>query len=50
MGTSRALLFYVLYIYIPDFQKGKLGYASALAWLLVIIYRRSKQYVYYETI
>ena len=57
MGSARALKFYVLHIYLEGFQKGKLGYASALAWLLVIIsaiviviiYRRSEQYVYYET-
>lgn len=56
-GTSRSLLFYVLHIYMEGFSRGKLGYASALAWLLVIIaaivvviiYRRSEQYVYYET-
>jgi multiple sugar transport system permease protein len=57
MGSSRAIMFYVLHIYMEGFRKGKLGYASALAWLLVIIaavvvvliYRRSEQYVYYET-
>ena len=55
-GSSRALLFYVLHLYMEGFRKGKLGYASALAWLLVIlsaimvsvIYRRTEQYVYYE--
>jgi multiple sugar transport system permease protein len=57
MGSNRAISFYVLHVYLEGFQKGKLGYASALAWLLVIlaavvvvvIYRRSEQYVYYET-
>jgi multiple sugar transport system permease protein len=57
MGSSRAIMFYVLHIYMEGFRKGKLGYASALAWLLVIvavivvilIYKRSEQYVYYET-
>lgn len=57
MGSSKAINFYVLHIYMEGFRKGKLGYASALAWLLVIvaavivvvIYRRSEQYVYYET-
>jgi multiple sugar transport system permease protein len=56
MGSSKAINFYVLHIYMEGFRKGKLGYASALAWLLVIvaavvvilIYRRSEQYVYYE--
>ena len=57
MGSNKAINFYVLHIYMEGFRKGKLGYASALAWLLVIIaaviviliYRRSEQYVYYET-
>jgi multiple sugar transport system permease protein len=57
LGSAKALNFYVLHIYMEGFRKGKLGYASALAWLLVIIsaivvlllYQRSEQYVYYET-
>jgi multiple sugar transport system permease protein len=57
MGSNKAINFYVLHIYMEGFQKGKLGYASALAWLLVLIaavavlliYSRSEQYVYYET-
>lgn len=56
-GVGKALNFYVLHVYMEGFRKGKLGYASALAWLLVIIaavvvviiYRRSEQYVFYET-
>jgi multiple sugar transport system permease protein len=56
MGGSKSIMFYVLHVYLEGFQKGKLGYASALAWLLVVIaaivvvliYRRSEQYVYYE--
>lgn len=55
-GTSNHLRFYVLHMYLEAFQKGKLGYASALAWVLVIfaavvviiIYKRSERYVYYE--
>jgi multiple sugar transport system permease protein len=57
IGSNKAINFYVLHIYLEGFRKGKLGYASALAWLLVVIaalvviviYRRSEQYVYYET-
>ncbi len=57
ISSNKAINFYVLHIYMEGFRKGKLGYASALAWLLVIIaavvviliYRRSEQYVYYET-
>lgn len=57
LGSSRAIRFYVLHIYLEGFQKGKLGYAAALAWLLVIIaaiaiviiYRRTERLVYYET-
>ena len=55
-GTSKHLRFYVLHLYLKGFQEGKLGYASALAWVLVvisaivviIIYSTSEQYVYYE--
>lgn len=55
-GTSKQLRFYVLHLYLKGFQEGKLGYASALAWVLVIIsailvtiiYTTTEQYVYYE--
>lgn len=55
-GTSKHLRFYVLHIYLKAFQEGKLGYAAALAWVLVIIsaiivliiYNTSERYVYYE--
>ena len=57
LGSSRAIRFFVLHIYLEGFQKGKLGYAAALAWLLVIvaaiaiviIYRRTERHVFYET-
>jgi multiple sugar transport system permease protein len=57
MGSSKAITFYVLHVYLEGFRNGKLGYAAALSWLLVVIaavvviliYRRSEQYVYYET-
>ena len=55
-GASRHLRFFVLHIYLKAFQEGKLGYAAALAWVLVIIsaivvliiYNTSERYVYYE--
>ena len=54
--AARHLKFYLLHLYIKGFQEGKMGYASALAWVLVIIsavvvtivYTTSEQYVYYE--
>jgi multiple sugar transport system permease protein len=57
LGSSKAITFYVLHIYMEGFRNGKLGYASALAWLLVVIaaiivvliYTRTEQHVYYET-
>lgn len=55
-GTNKHLRFYMLHVYMKAFQEGRLGYASALAWLLtimaaivvVIVYRSAEQYVYYE--
>jgi multiple sugar transport system permease protein len=61
-GTSRFsagnkyLRFYLLHIYIEAFQKGRLGYAAALAWILtiisaivvIIVYNYTEKYVYYE--
>jgi multiple sugar transport system permease protein len=53
---SRHLRFYLLHIYVKAFQQGRLGYASALAWILfiisaivvILVYNRSERYVYYE--
>jgi multiple sugar transport system permease protein len=53
---SKYLRFYTLHIYIKAFQQGRLGYASALAWILFfisaivvfIIYKRTERFVYYE--
>ena len=53
---SKYLRFYLLHIYIKAFQQGRLGYASALAWILFsisaivvfIIYNRTERFVYYE--
>jgi multiple sugar transport system permease protein len=53
---SKHLRFYLLHIYVKGFQQGRLGYASALAWILFfisaivvfIIYNRTERFVYYE--
>jgi multiple sugar transport system permease protein len=53
---SDAALFYVMYIFQEAFEKFRMGYASALAWLLFLIvgvitfvqFRLSKRFVYYE--
>lgn len=54
-GPNNASLFYVFYLYRVAFQNGKMGYASALAWILFIIvagltmllFKTSKKWVYY---
>ena len=53
---DRAALFYVIHIFEQAFERFRLGYASALAWLLFIVImiitfiqiRLSKRWVYYE--
>lgn len=55
-GPQNATLFYVLYLYRNAFQYFKMGYASALAWILFIIvlvftllqFRLASWLVYYE--
>jgi multiple sugar transport system permease protein len=55
-GPRYATLFYVLYLYQNAFQFFRMGYASALAWLLfliilaltVVMFRWSAFWVYYE--
>jgi multiple sugar transport system permease protein len=55
-GPNNATLFIVLYLYKKAFQELKMGYASALAWILFIIvviltivqFQLSRQWVYYE--
>lgn len=55
-GPSDGSLFYVLYLYRTAFQSFRLGYASALAWLLfvlililtLLIFISSRRWVYYE--
>jgi multiple sugar transport system permease protein len=56
-GPNHATLFYVLYLYKKAFQEFKMGYASALSWLLFVVVlaltlllmRLSRSRVYYET-
>ena len=55
-GPQNATLFYVLYLYRNAFEYFKMGYASALAWMLFLIilaftlvqFRLAKRFVYYE--
>jgi multiple sugar transport system permease protein len=56
-SPNNSTLFFVLYLYKKAFQQFKMGYASALAWLLFIIiliftiiqFLLSKRWVYYES-
>jgi len=55
-GPNNATLFYLLYLYRNAFEYFRMGYASALAWVLfvfilvltLILYRSSGYWVYYE--
>jgi multiple sugar transport system permease protein len=55
-GPAEATLFYNLYLYNNAFRYQRLGYASALAWVLflivlvltLIVFRSSAAWVYYE--
>ena len=57
-GPADSTLFYVLYLYQNAFQYFRMGYASALAWILFIIifvftfiqFRLAKRWVYYEAL
>ena len=57
-GPADASLFYALYLYQQSFQFFKMGYASAMAWVLFIIImtitllqiRLAKSWVYYEAV
>ena len=56
-GPMNSTLFYVLYLYTAGFQDFRMGYASALAWILfflvlaltVLIFKSSESWVYYES-
>jgi multiple sugar transport system permease protein len=55
-GPANASLFYGLYLYDNAFHWLKMGYASAMAWLMfmiililtLLIFRLTGRYVYYE--
>ncbi|WP_456844159.1 carbohydrate ABC transporter permease [Cellulomonas sp. P5_C6] len=55
-GPARSTLFYTLYLYFRGFQDFQMGYASAMAWVLVIVvgaitavfFRSSKFWVHYS--
>jgi multiple sugar transport system permease protein len=55
-GPARATLFYNLYLYQNAFKFFDMGYASAMAWILLVIvlvltmlvFRSSGFWVYYE--
>ncbi len=55
-GPVNSTLFYVLYLYQNAFQNFRMGYASALAWILfgivlllsLLVFRSSSAWVYYE--
>jgi len=57
-GPHNASLFYVLYLYRNAFYYFKMGYASALAWVLflvvltltLLVFRSSAIWVYYEAV
>lgn len=54
-GPAGSTMFYTLYLYLRGFQDFKMGYASAMAWVLVIVvavitailFRTSKGWVHY---
>ena len=54
-GPSGATLFYTLYLYERGFSEFRMGYASAMAWLLLlaialvtaVFFRTSRMWVYY---
>ncbi len=54
-GPADASLFYTLYLYIKGFSEFRMGYASAMAWVLVVVvglltlvfFRTSKFWVHY---
>lgn len=55
-GPANASLFYTLYLYRNAFRYFRVGYASALAWILfallltltLVAFRSSRRWVYYE--
>ncbi|MBN2470501.1 MAG: sugar ABC transporter permease [Anaerolineae bacterium] len=56
-GPLQSGLFYMLYIYNKSFESMRMGYGSALAWIMTVfimaitllVFRSSNYWVYYET-
>src|SRR3954462_3881361 len=56
-GPADSSRFYVVYLYDNAFRYGKMGYASAMAWILflitfvlaLLVFRWSRRWVHYET-
>ena len=56
-GPANSTMMYVLHLYLVAFRQFRLGYASALAWVLfiilllltLVIFKSSSLWVYYET-
>jgi multiple sugar transport system permease protein len=56
-GPNNATLTYMLYLYNVAFQYMRMGYGSAMAWLLfaylalltLIVFKFSSRWVYYES-
>jgi multiple sugar transport system permease protein len=56
-GPMNATLFYALYLYRNAFQYFKMGYAAAMAWILLLlvlittllVFRTSARWIYYRT-
>lgn len=56
-GALDSILFYTLYLYIKAFQHFEMGYASAMAWILLtmiavasaLLFWTSKKWVHYES-
>ena len=55
-GPAGSTLFYTLYLYLRGFQDSRMGYASAMAWVLALViglitlvmFRTSKSWVHYS--
>lgn len=55
-GPAGSTLFYTLYLYLRGFQDFRMGYAAAMAWVLVVVvgiislifFRSARSWVYYR--
>ncbi len=56
-GALDSILFYTLYLYINAFNNFQMGYASAMAWVMLLIlaatsgliFLSARRWVYYES-